>query len=68
MFPTLKSKRRLGLTVALAATAVLGASPWRRPPSIGSFDSEKACVTALNIGPGPSTLLGCYPLIYQPII
>lgn len=38
------------------------------PVPIGSFDSEKACVTALNIGPGPSTLLGCYPLIYQPII
>ena len=38
------------------------------PVPVGSFNGEQVCLTAISVGGGSNKLLGCFPLVYQPIV
>jgi hypothetical protein len=38
------------------------------PVPLGSFDGGRACVTAINVGAGADRSLGCYPLVFAPLV
>jgi len=38
------------------------------PVPVGSFNGEQVCLTAVNVGGGSNKSLGCFPLVYQPIV
>jgi hypothetical protein len=38
------------------------------PVPVGSWDGEKVCLTAINAGLGANRSLGCYPVVYLPLV